>query len=413
MKQLHGALCFAQSGGPTAVINASACGVFMTALKSKNVTKVLGAHHGIKGILNDDLYDISQESPEELLLLKNTPSSVLGSVRYKLKDAETDDTDYKRLLEVFKKHNIRFFLYNGGNDSMDTCNKISKYLAQQKYDCSVVGVPKTIDNDLDATDHCPGYGSAAKYIVTSCMELALDSRVYDKGSILVLEMMGRNAGWLTAASRVASEYGLGPDLIYVPERDFDIEKFVADVKDIYAKKGNCIVAVSEGIHDKDGKLISEYAGGNLTKDMFNHVQLGGVCNYLAGILKDATGAKTRAIEFSLLQRCASHCASLTDVSEAFLAGKQAALAALAGKTGVMVMFLRGEDENAYDCKCTLIPLSQVANTEKKLPDEYINEEGNNINRNFLKYVLPLIEGEARPPFKDGVPVFANLKKIKA
>ncbi len=271
-------------------------------------SKVLGARHGILGILNDDFFDINQEEATELALLKTTPSSALGSVRYKLKDLTKADSDYKRILEVFKKHNVRYFLYNGGNDSMDTCNKVKSYLEANNYDCKVIGVPKTIDNDLFATDHCPGYPSAAKYIATSCMELSLDAKVYDKGSILILEIMGRNAGWLTASSYVATSKGLGPDLIYVPEVVFDLDKFTHDVTQIYNKNGNCIVAVSEGIHDKEGVFISEYANNQNTHvDMFNHIQLGGAANFLAAHIKAKTKAKVRAIEFSLLQRCAALC----------------------------------------------------------------------------------------------------------
>lgn len=414
MEKLTGALVFAQSGGPTSVINSSACGVFETALKQGEITRVLGAHHGIKGVLNDDLYDIGQESREELALLKTTPSSALGSVRYKLADPAVDDTDYRRILEVFKKHNVRYFLYNGGNDSMDTCYKVGKFLTENNYPCRVIGVPKTIDNDLEFTDHCPGFASAAKYIATSCMELTLDGKVYDKGSILIVEIMGRHAGWLTAASYVATAKGLGPDLIYVPERNFDVDRFVEEVKRVYAETGNCFVAISEGIHDENGKFISDYAKVvEDKKDMFNHAQLGGACAYLANIVKAKTGAKVRAIELSLLQRCAAHCGSSTDVEEAYLAGKSAVLAAVEGKSGVMMAFKRSVVDGKYVCSIDEVDLSRVANYEKKLPDEYITAEGNNITPAFLDYVLPLIKGESRPPFVDGVPRFANLKKIKA
>ncbi len=414
MEKLKGALVFAQSGGPTSVINSSACGVFETALKQDEITRVLGAHHGIKGVLNDDLFDIGREDAREIALLKTTPSSALGSVRYKLADPSVDDTDYRRILEVFKKYNVRYFLYNGGNDSMDTCFKVGKFLTENNYPCRVIGVPKTIDNDLGFTDHCPGFASAAKYIATSCMELTLDGKVYDKGSIVIVEIMGRHAGWLTAASYVATAKGLGPDLIYVPERDFDIDEFVKKVKSVYAKTGNCFVAVSEGIHDKDGKFISDYAKVvEDKKDMFNHTQLGGVCSYLANIVKAETGAKVRAIELSLLQRCAAHCASATDVEEAYEAGKAAVLTAINGKSGVMTAFKRSLVDGKYVCSIDEIDLSKVANYEKKLPDEYVTADGTGITPAFLDYVLPLINGESRPPFVDGVPRFANLKKIKA
>ncbi len=411
MEKLTGALLFGQSGGPTSVINASALGVFEEAFKHDGViTGVYGAAHGIKGILFDELYDICQEDRGELALLRNTPSSVLGSVRYKLKPAEEDDSDYRRILEVFAKYNIRYFFYNGGNDSMDTCYKIGKYLADHNYECRIVGVPKTIDNDLFGTDHCPGYGSAAKYIATTCMEIARDCKVYDQGSITIIEIMGRNAGWLTAASVVASHKGWGPDLIYVPELPFDVEGFVDEVKDVYLEKGDCIVAVSEGIRDREGKYISEYHK-NISRDCFNHIQLGGVGHYLSTLVKQSFNAKVRAIEFSLMQRCAAHLASLTDVEEAYLCGAEAVRAALNGKTGIMTALER-QPGKEYKIKIKGMPLEMVANTEKKLPEIYLCSDRHFITDKFLDYVLPLIKGEARPPFEDGVPRFATLKRVR-
>ncbi|MDD4290892.1 MAG: 6-phosphofructokinase [Clostridia bacterium] len=409
MEGLKGALLFGQSGGPTAVINASALGVFEEALKNGAVTKVFGACHGIKGVLDDKLVDIGTEDASELRLLIQTPSSALGSVRYKLANLNDDDRDYKRIHEIFAKYDIRFFLYNGGNDSMDTCNKISKYLSSVNYACNVVGVPKTIDNDLYGTDHCPGYGSAAKYIATTCMEIALDSKVYDKGSIAVIEIMGRHAGWLTAASAVASYRGLGPDLIYLPETPFDVESFLDEVYDTYRQKGNCIAAVSEGICDESGKYIAEYAFENAERDSFNHIQLGGVGNYLGGRIKSKTGVKVRPIEFSLMQRCAAHIASKTDVEEAYEAGAQAVRSAVVGSTDVMIGFRRAEGEN-YVCECVELPLSIVANTEKKVPLGYITEGKPFITPAFLDYVTPLIQGEVNMKFEDGLPRFAKLNK---
>ena len=298
MKELRGACIIGQSGGPTSVINASAYGVIDTALKSGAITQVLGAEHGIKGVLADRLFDMGQEDPEELRLLKYTPSSALGSCRYKIADPELDDTDYKRILEVFKKHDVRYFFYNGGNDSMDTCNKINQYMQSVGYDCRVMGVPKTIDNDLFGTDHCPGYASAAKYIATSIMEVYQDAHVYDTGMIVVVEIMGRHAGWLTAASALAGEYGAGPDLIYLPETDFSMPDFIEDVKRIYQEKGNCIVAVSEGIHYENGDFVSEAKVA--ANDGFGHAQLGGLATILSQVLKEETGAKVRGIELNLL-----------------------------------------------------------------------------------------------------------------
>ena len=289
MKELKGACIIGQSGGPTSVINASAYGVIDTALKSPCITQVLGAEHGIKGVLNDRLFDMGLEDPEELRLLKYTPSSALGSCRYKIADPEKDDTDYRRILEVFKKHNVRYFFYNGGNDSMDTCNKINTYMQSVGYECRVMGVPKTIDNDLFGTDHCPGYASAAKYIATSMMEVYHDAHVYDTGMIVVMEIMGRHAGWLAASAALASEYGAGPDLIYLPETDFSMPKFIEDVKRVYAEKGSCIIAVSEGIHYEDGGFVSEAKVA--ANDGFGHAQLGGLAAILAQVLKEETGAE--------------------------------------------------------------------------------------------------------------------------
>ncbi|HHV59191.1 MAG TPA: 6-phosphofructokinase [Clostridiaceae bacterium] len=413
MSVLRGNCVFGQSGGPTSVINSSASGVIQEALKQDAIPKVFGAAHGIKGILEEELYDMSHEDSIELNLLKTTPSSALGSVRYKLADPDKDDTDYKRILEVFKKYNIRYFFYNGGNDSMDTCNKISKYMQKVGYECRVIGVPKTIDNDLYGTDHCPGYGSAAKYIATSTMEIYLDAKVYDKGQITILEVMGRNAGWLTAATALATYYGHGPDLIYLPEIVFDLDKFFADVEKVYKKNGKVIVAVSEGIRDKDGKYISEY-GSDLakSKDSFGHAQLGGLAYTLANLVKQKmSGVKVRPIEFSLLQRCASHFASKTDVEEAFLAGQEAVRNAVNGITDKMVAFERAEGKT-YKCNIKLINLADVANTEKKIPREWINEEGNGLKQEFIDYALPLIQGESCPPIENGLPRFAKLKKVK-
>ncbi len=411
MKGLKGALVFAQSGGPTSVINASAAGVFLEGLASSEITAVYGAAHGIKGILNEEFYDIGKEDKEELLLLKNTPSSAMGSVRYKLKDASVDDTDYKRLLEVFKKYDVRYFFYNGGNDSMDTCNKISKYMAKSGYDMNVIGVPKTIDNDLFGTDHCPGFASAAKYIATTIMEINLDAKVYDTGMVCIIEAMGRNAGWLTASAALANYKGLGADLIYLPEVAFDVDKFVADVKNVLAKNDNkCIVCVSEGIKNKDGVLIGEILGKAGARDSFGHAQLGGVAANLANIVKEQTGVKTRAIELSLMQRCAAHCASDTDIEETFEAGKQAVKAAIAGETDKMVCYAR-KDGDKYVCEYKLLPLELAANTEKTVPVEWITNNGTGISDEFVKYALPLIQGEPKLRKEDGLPRFAKLKKV--
>lgn len=409
MSTLKGACIIGQSGGPTSVINASAYGCIKTALENENITKVYGALNGIKGVLNDNLIDMGMEDPAELEHMKYTPSSALGSCRYKLKDAEVDDTDYHRILEIFKKYNVRYFFYNGGNDSMDTCNKISKFMMQHNYECRVMGIPKTIDNDLAGTDHCPGYPSAAKYIATSLMEIYHDARVYDTGMITVVEIMGRNAGWLTAAAALASYKGCGPDLIYLPEVSFNLKDFIEKVKDIYAKNGQCIVAVSEGIHNRMGRLISDT--GKL--DSFGHPQLGGLATLLAKKLEKATGAKVRAIELSLLQRCAAHCASQTDIDESFAAGKAAVDYATAGVTDKMVGFKRKKTKNGYKCEIELFDLSVVANAEKKVPKSWMNETKDGLNEKFIAYALPLIQGETQLTKEDSLPRFVHLKKVKA
>ena len=411
MNVLKGACIIGQSGGPTSVINASAYGVIDTALKSGVITRVLGAEHGIKGVLNDRLFDMGQEDPEELRLLKYTPSSALGSCRYKLADPAVDDTDFKRILEIFKKYDVRYFFYNGGNDSMDTCNKINQYMQSVGYECRVMGVPKTIDNDLYGTDHCPGYASAAKYIATSIMEVYLDSHVYDTGMIFIMEIMGRHAGWLAAASALAGEYGAGPDLIYLPETDFDMPKFIEDVKRVYAEKGNCLVAVSEGIHYADGGFVSD---AKVEKtDGFGHAQMGGLAAILAEVIKEETGAKVRGIELNLLQRCGAHLASETDIEESFMAGKAAVENAIAGINGRMIAFERGIQNGHYACKTKLVPLMEVANVEKKIPREWINEDGTGVTHRFIEYALPLIQGEPDLPKQDSLPRFAKLKKVLA
>lgn len=413
MKNLVGACMFGQSGGPTSVINSSAAGVFIEALAKKNITKVYGAANGIQGILTENFYDIGKEDEKELYLLKNTPSSALGSVRYKLKSADVDDTDYKRILEVFKKYNVRYFFYNGGNDSMDTCNKISKYLLKSGYECNIIGVPKTIDNDLYGTDHCPGYGSAAKYVATTMMELFLDATVYDKGQITIVEIMGRNAGWLTAASALASYKGLGPDLIYLPEQAFDIEKFLIQVKNVAdANHGKCIVALSEGIKMADGKYVVEaIADSSAAKDSFGHTQLGGVAATLAGLVKEKIGGKVRAIEFSLMQRCGAHLASKVDVEEAFEAGRVAVRSACEGNTDKMVVFIRKPGKE-YEISYELMDIELAANTEKKIPDNWILPDNKGLSQEFIDYALPLIQGDCKAPLEDGLPRFAKLKKVK-
>ena len=407
---LKGALIIGQSGGPSSVINASAYGVIKTALEAGDITKVYGANHGIKGVLDDRLMIMDEEDSEELARLPYTPSSALGSCRYKIADPDVDDTDYKRILEIFQKYDVRYFCYNGGNDSMDTCNKISKYMKKVGYDCKVMGVPKTIDNDLFGTDHCPGFASAAKYIATSVMESARDTMVYDTGVVTVIECMGRHAGWLTAAAALANEEEPCCDLIYLPERDFDMDKFIQDVRSTYEKRHDCIAIVSEGIHYADGTFVSEAQTSGT--DGFGHAQLGGLAAKLAAKVKEELGVKTRAVELSLLQRCAAHCASQTDIDESFMSGKVAVESMLEGVSDKMVGFVCDRTDG-YKCEAKLFDLADVANYEKKVPDEWINEAGNGILHGFIEYAKPLIQGETKMVKKDGLPRFTRLKRIYA
>ena len=409
MKQLTGACIIGQSGGPTAVINASAQGVIQTALKADCITRVLGAAHGIKGVLEDKLYDMGQEDSAELELLKFTPSSALGSCRYKLAAPDVDDADYRRILEVFKKYDVRYFFYNGGNDSMDTCNKISKYMQKVGYECRIMGVPKTIDNDLNGTDHCPGFASAAKYIATSCAEVWQDAHVYDTGMVTIIEIMGRHAGWLAGSAALATYAGAGPDLVYLPEVPFRMEEFWQDVDRIYRQNGSCMVAVSEGVQYADGRFVAESGD----RDVFGHTQLGGLGAMLAESVKRQTGAKVRSIELSLLQRCASHVASKTDIDEAYMAGKAAVEAAVSGQTDKMVAFERITENGIYSCKTKLIGLGEVANVEKLVPREWINARGNGVEQPFIDYVLPLIQGETAMQKEYSLPRFAKLRKVPA
>lgn len=411
MSELRGACLIGQSGGPTSVINASAQGVIQTALKTGCITRVLGAAHGIKGVLADKLYDMGQEEENELELLRYTPSSALGSCRYKLADPDKDDTDYKRILEIFQKYDVRYFFYNGGNDSMDTCNKISKYMQKVGYACRIMGIPKTIDNDLFGTDHCPGYASAAKYIATSCMEVWQDARVYDTGMVVILEIMGRHAGWLAGAAALASWAGAGPDLVYLPETNFNMDEFLRDVSAIYEKNGNCMVAVSEGIHYADGTFVSE--AQTSATDGFGHAQLGGLAAMLADTVKRRTGAKVRGIELSLLQRCGAHLASLTDIEEAYQAGGTAVEAAVSGMTDKMVTFECSREGGNYVCNYKFINLTDVANLEKKVPRDWINAAGNGVEQPFIDYALPLVQGEPSLPRENSLPRFARLKKVPA
>ncbi len=411
MSELKGACIVGQSGGPTSVINASLQGVVQAALNADCITHVYGAAHGIKGILDDVLYDFGKEDAEEIELLQYTPSAALGSCRYKLADPDVDDTDYKRILEIFRKYDIRYFFYNGGNDSMDTCSKVSRFMQKNGYECRIIGVPKTIDNDLVGTDHCPGFPSAAKFVATTAMEVLRDAQVYDTGMVIVMEVMGRDTGWLTGAAGLASINGDGPDLIYMPETDFYMDRFLSEVKAVVEKKGECFVAVSEGIHYPDGTLVSDTESRGV--DSFGHAQLGGLAGLLADEVKRALGGiKVRGIELSLLQRCASHLASQRDVGEARRAGFFAVESAIAGASDKMVGFACKRDYGYY-CEFKLVDLAFVANKVKTVPREWINEEGNGITREFVDYILPLIQGRPDYPLENNLPRFSHFKRVAA
>jgi 6-phosphofructokinase 1 len=406
VNELKGNILYGQSGGPTSVINASAYGVIEEAFRYPDIIgDVFGMRFGIHGALSDSLIKISDQSREELAKLPSTPGAAFGSVRYKLKEFTEDETEYRILLDVFQKHNIRYFFYNGGNDSMDTCDKVHRYCLHKGYDCRIIGIPKTIDNDLPVTDHSPGYGSAAKYIANTMMEIVCDNISYPKSKVAIVEIMGRHAGWLTAASYVATHNGSGPDLIYLPEIPFDSDRFIEDVRRIYTEKKRCVVAVSEGIVDQEGKyvgLVSE------KKDDFGHSQLGGVVHTLTDLITSRLGYGTRPMELGLTQRCAAHLQSSVDLREAIGVGREAVRRAIRGESGMMVCIRRIRN-HPYRSSYFTYPLAKIANVEVKIPREMINSEGNGMNESFLDYVVPLIQGEVKAKYEGGVVGFCHLR----
>ena len=412
MSELKGACIFGQSGGPTSVINASAYGVIATALKNPSITRVLGAEHGIKGVLNDRLFDMGQEDPAELELLKYTPSSALGSCRYKMADPDVDDTDYKRILEIFKKYDVRYFFYNGGNDSMDTIGKLAEYGERIQSDIRFMGVPKTIDNDLMVTDHTPGYGSAAKYIGVVMKEIIRDATVYGTKYVTVVEIMGRNAGWLTAAAALAkSDDCEGVDMICLPEVPFNVEHFIEKVRVMQEKKPSIVIAVSEGVKLEDGRYVCELADDVHAVDAFGHKALTGTARYLANVVARNLDTKTRCIELSTLQRCAGHLTSRTDITEAYQVGGAAAKAAFEGVTGQMVA-LKRISNSPYQCTTELHPISEVANLEKKVPLSWMNANHTQMTDEFLAYARPLIQAELTPLYIAGLPHHIYMKNQK-
>ena len=396
-------IAVAQSGGPTAAINASLTGVFNGAEQEKEVDEIYGAENGIEGILGDRLLNLRSILMDEhdKQLLMTTPSTILGSCRFKLKDWHEDESDYLRITEVFNRHNIRAFFYIGGNDSMDTVMKLNSYFVAKDIRIKVVGVPKTIDNDVTETDHTPGFGSAAKYVACSLQEIIRDSRVYSIPSVTIVEIMGRDAGWLAASSCVLRANGEpAPHLIYLPEGEFSPEKYLEDVRKAQLRYKAVIVAVSEGI--TAGGVTSEVV------DAFGHKYLSGVGKWLEGYTKEHIGCKVRSIELNVMQRCSSHIASLTDLNEAERIGREAVKAALTyGESGVMMAFRRISN-NPYRVEIVTADISKIANQEKKFPREWINPEGNNVTVDALNYFLPLIQGEPQLEFRNGIPVHFRL-----
>lgn len=405
-EELSGNVLVGQSGGPTAVINASLAGVVAEALNHSCIEEIYGCLNGVLGILQEDLIDLAAESQQTIRGLRFTPGAALGTCRYKLKKQQ----DFERVLEVFKAHNIRYFFYAGGNDSQDTADKISKLAQQQGYELRVIGIPKTIDNDLVVTDHCPGYGSVIKFICTTVRELACDNEAMGQGDLVsILEVMGRNAGWIAAGAALAKRRDHPhdpPHLIYLPEVAFSAEKFVADVQRVLKREKYCLIVVGEGLVDADGNYV---AAAEAT-DAFGHAQLGGAGDYLRSLVEqNLPGVKARVAKLGISQRAAAHAGSKTDSDEAFLAGQAAVRAAISGETDKMITLVRGDGDH-YSCETGLAPLSDIANGVKKLPREWINEDGVSMNFQFMRYAQPLIQGETQVPHENGLPQYAKLDK---
>jgi 6-phosphofructokinase len=394
-----------QSGGPTSVINSSLAGVFATA-KELGAGKIYGMRNGIEGLLEERYIDMTEyiKNSMDVEILKRTPSSFLGSCRFKLPTVEKSPEIYEKIIAVLRKLDIQHFFYIGGNDSMDTIKQLSEYAkAKNITDITFMGVPKTIDNDLAVTDHTPGYGSAAKYIASTMKEIIRDALVQPIKIVNIIEIMGRNAGWLTAAAALAKGDDCeGADLIYLPETVFDINKFVAKVQEIQKTKKQIVVAVSEGVKTADGKYVCESASSNMLVDSFGHKQLSGTATALANVISNEIGCKTRAIEFSTIQRCASHIASLTDVNEAFIVGGIAVKAAFDGETGKVGIFQRLSNK-PYLMGTSIYDVNAIANVEKTVPQEWIINDGTGVSQEALDYMRPLIQGEIYPYMVDGLP----------
>jgi len=396
------ALVYIQSGGPTAVINTSLYGCIKEAKKHPNeIAGIYGSLHGIEGLIDDEIIDLEKETEENIELLQQTPGAALGTTRYKL-PKDIRDPIYRKIIETLRRHNIGYVFVNGGNDSMDTCHKLSLLFKQTEFDCKVMGIPKTIDNDLAMTDHCIGFGSAAKYVINTVKEICTDASCYKKGKVFVVEIMGRNAGWLTASVDLLP-HNCRPDFIYLPENTFDLEEFLNDVKETYKKKGHCIAAISEGIvfeRDTSGARI----------DAFNHVQLGGAAAALTKIIESRLNLPTRSVELSLIQRADPILVSKVDHDEAIECAKVALNAALKGETGKMVGIIRKKDK-PYEVSYELLDISKIANVEKTVPFEMIGGK-RGMTMPFRDYLLPLIQGGIEIKYKDGILQTSNLEKYK-
>jgi len=399
-------LIVGQSGGPTAAINSSLAGVIKAGVDSEKIGKVYGMVNGILGMLDRQIVDLDNLGNDgaKVELLQKSPASYLGSCRYKM--PEMDESVYKKVFEILEEYNIGYFFYIGGNDSMDTAAKLSKYAKEHDKDIKFVGVSKTIDNDLPEMDHTPGFGSAAKYIAATVREVATDASVYATKSVEIIEVMGRDAGWLAGSSALAGEGGLGPDLIYLPEKPFDLEQFYSDIAEKFKVKNHVLIVISEGIRTADGKYICD-AVASLTVDAFGHKQMGGTGKILENLVKEKMGVKVRSIELNTPQRCASHILSKTDIEESFNVGYTAVEEALSGKTGVVIAIKRVSN-NPYQVTYEAVDVTKVANVARTVPDDYINESGNFVTDKFIEYILPLVEGEIYPEYENGVPKFLIL-----
>ncbi len=402
----------AQSGGPTVVINSSLSGVISAAMENPNIDIVYGAINGIQGVLSEKVIPLNDTFKDKTTLetLKTSPAMYLGSCRYKLQKIDEDIATYEQIFRLFKKLQIKCFFYIGGNDSMDTVYKLTQYAKKINFEISIIGIPKTIDNDLCSTDHTPGFGSAAKYVATSILEIAHDAYIYDFKSVTIVEIMGRNAGWLTASSALArNTYNAAPHLIYLPEKPFSSSDFIEDINIMFRSHKNIIVAVSEGIKDENGQYISSQS--SLTTDSFAHPKLSGTAKHLENIIKNMIGCKVRSIELNVLQRSAMHIASLTDINEAFELGVSAVNNALNGLTGKMLTLNRISN-SPYKVQIGYIDIEEVAAKEKTIPLSWINDAGNDITRELLDYMRPLIEGEPTIKYKNGIPEYLSIDHLK-